>query len=195
MKRITDMLVMIVWVVVLLFLCTTFLTQCSMMYGNTDFSYDNLKYYSHNIFHSCFASSYTWPSGENEAALNIPDSCDGYRVTALGGYTGSGGPCPFSVILPNSTSVLSGCSDNILPHNARVEQYHLTLNIGKHLREDKFIVMDDYHKVGTNQFVQILVTVNCSPKNPYFYSENGKLYKRSDNSLVEGFFYYSDYCE
>ena len=193
MKKFTDRIVVIIWVVVLLFLCTTFLTQCSLMYGNKDFSSDNLHYYTHNIFNTCFASSYTWPSGDKNAVLNIPDICDAYRVTALGGYIGSGCPCPFSDNLPNSTSILSGYSDDTLPSNAHIEQYHLVLNIGKYLRDDEFIVMDDYYKVGTKQLVQIHVTVNCSPENTYFYSEDGKLYKRLDHSLVDGFFYYSDY--
>ena len=114
-------------------------------------------------------------------------------MTALGGYIGSGAPCPFSVILPDTLSVYSGYSESTLPDCAQIEQYHLVINIGKYLRDDKFIVMDDYHEVGNSQFVQILVTVNCSPDNPLFYSEDGKLYKRLDDSLVDGFFYYSDY--
>ena len=185
----------IVCIIFLLFLCFSFLTQCSLMYGNNDFSSDNLHYYTHNVFKTCFASAYSWTSDEEYAVLDIPDTCEGYRVTALGGYKGSGAPCPFLVNLPNTTMVYSGYSDSTLPNDAQIEQYHLVLNIGKYLREDKFIVMDDYHKVGTNQYVQVLVTVNCSPENPYFYSEDGKLYRRLDHSLVEGFFYYSDYYD
>lgn len=193
MKRIIERIVIIIWIMLFLFLCTTFLTQCSMMYGNNDLSSDNLHYYSHNIFKTCFASTYSWPTDGKYAVIDIPDTCDGYRVTALGGYIGSGAPCPFWVSLPDTLSVYSGYSESTLPDHAQIDQYHLVINIGKYLRKDEFIVMDDYYEVGYNRFVQILVTVNCSPENPYFYSENGKLYKRLDHSLVEGFFYYSDY--
>ena len=190
MKRIIERIIIIVWIMLFLFLSTTFLTQCSMMYGNGDLSSDNLRYYTHNIFKNCFASAYLWTSDDKYAVLDIPDTCEGYRVTALGGYIGSGGPCPFIVHLPDAHSI---CSESALPDDAQIEQYHLVINIGKHLRDDKFIIMDDYHEVGSKQFVQILVTINCSPENPYFYSEDGKLYKRLDHSLVDGFFYYSDY--
>ena len=192
MKRIFDKITVVLLAVVLLFLSVSFLTQCSLMYGNKDFSSDGLSYEAHSILHSCFASAYTWPSGEKYAVLDIPDTCDGYRVTALGGYVGSGAPSPFMANLTNAFSVHS---KGTLPANARIEQYHLVLNIGKHLRHDEFIVMDDYYNVGLDQFVQILVTVNCSSENPYFYSEDGKLYKRLDHSLVDGFFYYSDYYD
>ena len=190
MKRRIYKIIGILLILVLLFLCVMFLTQCSLMYGNKTVSSDHLHYYTHNIFKTCFAGNYTWPAGEKNIVLDIPDVCDGYRVTALGGYIGSGGPCPFIVDLPNAVSIHT---EGTLPDNARIEQYHLVINIGKYIREDELIVMDDYHKVGDVQFVQILVTVKCSPENSVFYSENGKLYKRSDHSLVDGFFYYSDY--
>ena len=192
MKKIRDRMTVLIWFVVLLFLCASFLTQCSLMYGNREFVSDNLSYDTNSILNICFASTYTWPIGEKHVVLDIPDTYDGYRVTALGGYVGSGAPSPFMANLPNTLSV---CSEDTLPNNAQIDQYHLVLNIGKYLREDKLIVMDYYHKVGTNQYVQVLVTVNCSPENPYFYSEDGKLYKRLDDSLVEGFFYYSDYYD
>ena len=192
MKRMIKRIILIILIVILLFLCSSFLTQCSMMYGNKVFSSDNLNYHAHNIFNSCFAGCYTWPLNENNAVLDIPDTCEGYRVIALGGYIGSGSPSPFAVNLPNEVSIHS---EGTLPDNARIEHYHLVINIGKYLREDELIMMDDYHKVGYDQFVQILVTVNCSPENPVFYSDNGKLYKRSDHSLVDGFFYYSDYTD
>ena len=192
MKKILDRITILIWFVVLLFLCASFLTQCSLMYGNKEFSSEGLSYEAHSILNSCFASTYTWSSGEKYAVLDIPDTFDGYRVTALGGYVGSGAPSPFTANLPNALSVHS---KGTLPDNMQIERYHLVINIGKYLRDDEFIVMDDYHKVGNNHFVQILVTVNCSPQNPYFYSKDGKLYKRLDDSLIEGFFYYSDYCD
>lgn len=177
-------------IIILTVLLLTFLTECSLMYGGKTIKLDNLSYYTHNIFKTCFAGDYTWTSDTNYAVLNIPDTCDGYRVTDLGGYIGSGGPCPFLVDLPDVRYV---CSEEMLPDNAKIDQYHLVINIGKNLRDDAFVVMDEYHCIGGSQFVQVLVTVNCSEENPYFYSEDGKLFRRSDDSLVDGFFYYSDY--
>lgn len=192
MKRRIYKIIAILLLVVFLLFCVPFFLQGSLMYGNKTVLSDNLRYYTHNIFKSCFVGDYTWPAGEKYAVLDIPDACEGYRVTSLGGYIGSGGPCPFDVNLPNAASVHM---EGTLPEDAQIEQYHLVINIGKYIQEDGLIVMDGYHKVGNDRFVQILVTVNCSPENPVFYSENGKLYKRADDSPVDGFFYYSDYMD
>ena len=55
--------------------------------------------------------------------------------------------------------------------------------------------MFSYYKLSEQQFVQILVSIECDEENPYFYSQDGKLYQRADNTLVEGFFYYSDFVK
>lgn len=157
------------------------------MYGDKTIEFDNLCYYTHNLFKTCFAGNYMWTSDTNYAVLSIPDICDGYRVTALGGYIGSGGPCPFTM---NLSGVQYICSEDLVPDDAEVEQYHLVINIGKNLKDDRFIVMDDFYYFGANQYVQVLVTVNCSEENPIFYSEEGKLFRRSDNSLVDGFLFF-----
>ena len=185
MKRFLKILGIIILAVLLL----TFLRECSLMYGNKTIESDDLRYYTHNLFRTCFAGNYTWSSDTNQAVLTIPDTCDGYRVTALGGYAGLGAPCPFSVNLSDAQYI---CSEEMLPDDAKIEQYHLFIHIGKNVKDDAFIVMDNYHCVGTNQFVQILVTVECSEENLVFYSQDGKLYRKSDESLVEGFFYTSD---
>lgn len=169
-----------------------FLTQSSLMYTDQGLEAGDLHFYSHRLFKTCFAGDYAWPSGEKSAVMEIPDVCDGYRVTALGGYIGSGGPCPLLINLPDT---YYAASESMLPGNAQIEQYHLVINIGKYLREDTFVALDEYHNVGENRFIQILVTVHCSPENPYFYSEDGKLYRKSDDSLVEGFFYDFDYSD
>ena len=195
MNRIIKIVLKTLCALFLLFLCISFLTQCSLLYGNYKLTSDNLSYYTHNVFNRCFAGEYIWPAEGTTAVLNIPDTCEGYRVTALGGYVGSGAPCPFMVSLPTTSGVCSVCSEGTLPDDAQIEQYHLVVNIGRHLRNDECIVMDDYYKIGTNRFVQILVSVNCAPENPCFYSENGKLYKKTDDSPVDGFFYYSDYSD
>ena len=148
--------------------------------------------HTHYIRKICFAGAYTWDSQSYVAVLDIPDSCGEYRVSALGGYVGSGAPVPFFVNIPNA---IFCCKEETLPQDAEIEYYHLILNIGRYVRDDKFIVMDEFHNVGENQFIQILVTVSCSAQNRDFYAEDGKLYRKSDDSLVEAFYYYSDYCE
>lgn len=173
----------------LLFLCI-FLTECSGMYGREDLTDGNMCYTTHNIFRTCFASVYAWTSDSGDDVLIIPDVIDGYRVTSLGGYVGSGAPCPFLIHFPDAVSI---CTEATLPEDAQVEQYHLVLYLGKHVDADTFVVLDEYFKMEDGRYVQILTTIHCSEKNPHLYSEKGKLYRRIDDSLVLGFFYEADY--
>ena len=183
----------IIIAVFLIIFLSIFLTECSLMYGRKTLEEENLHFYTHNIFRTAFAGDFEWNSDSNYAVLTIPDTCEGYVITTLGGYVGSGGPCPFLINLPDVEYVYSA---GALPENAQIEQYHLVINIGKNLKRVKFVVMDDYYyRTASGQFVQVLVTVNCSEDNLYFYSENGKLYRRLDDSLVEGFFLLFRLCE
>ena len=136
-----------------------------------------------------FASTYHWSTTATEAEIVIPDTVDGYTVTKLGCYNGGGGS-PFAVSL-NGALPFSGT----LPEDAQVEQYHLVIHIGEKLKEAELVVLDCYHKLMEDRFVQILVSIECDEENPYFYSQDGKLYKRTDNALVDGFFYYSDFVK
>ena len=192
MKKIIQVTLAVFALLAVLVFCALFLTQCSMMFGNKTLVSDNLHYEAHKIFKECFASNYLWTSNEDNATLNIPDTCQGYRVTKLGGFVGSGGPCPFMVTLPNTQYI---CDEGVLPDNAQISYYYLEISIGKYIGEDTFIAMDQYYNIGSDAFVQILVSVQCSEENPYLYSKDGKLYRKSDDSLVDGFFYYSDYCD
>lgn len=161
----------------------------AVFHGKETLTVDQLKFYTHSIFKTCFVGVYTWSSDSSYAVLDIPDTVEGYRVTSLGGYANA--PAPFMIIFPDAWSVYS---PNALPKDAVVEQYHFDINIGRNLREDTLISMDVYHRVGKNRYAQVLVSVNCSEDNFHFYAEDGRLYRKSDGALVEGFFYASDYA-
>lgn len=178
----------IVLLLILLFMILNVLTNCRYMYGKEKFTVHNLQYVANDLFPICYVGTYFWDGNATYAVVDILDVCEGHFVTSLGGHFSA----PFMVILQHSQYV---CSESTLPDNARIEQYHFVINMGENIHEAEYVEMDSYYCVGSNKFVQILVTVNCSAENPYFYSEDGMLYKRSDNSLVEGFFYYSDYYD
>ena len=179
----------ILWICLLLMLFSL-LCGCCLLYSGDWLETDELMLIPHMIRKICFVGRYTWNSGNAEAVLHIPDVCQGYSVTGLGGSYGSGAPAPFGAHIPGT---LMHHGEGTLPENAEIEQYHLTIHLGKKINYAGMISMDTYHNMGNNRFVQILVTVNCDEENPWFYSENGKLYRRKDNSLVPGFFYFSDY--
>lgn len=182
MKKIIRILLLLI----MLCLILNMLTNCRYMYGCEDFTVQNLRYVAHDFLPICFVGDYSWDGDTPYAVVDILDACEGRFVTALGGH----GAEPFLVNLQHSQYK---CSESALPPDAHIEQYHLVINIGKKVRKAEDIDMDCFHCMGANHFVQILVSVNCSKENPAFYSEDGKLYKKSDHSLVDGFFYYSDY--
>lgn len=160
--------------------------------GGDPLLFGDLELSTHSLSKTCYANTYHWPVKTDYVELDIPDTVDGYRVTKLGGQNSFVGPTsPFMISMPLAKNNLG---TNILPEDAQVERYHMVINIGKNLKEIKYLVMREYFDMGENQFVQILVTVNCDEENRHFYSKDGKLYNRSDDSLVGGFFYYSDYC-
>lgn len=173
-------------------LCVLFLllTGCCLFYGGKMLEQDGLMFFPHQFRKICFVGAYSWDAESTEAVLSVPDSCQGYAVTKLGGSIGSGAPTPFLVNVPG-TKMMHG--EGTLPENAAVEDWHLTLCLGKNVRDIGLVSMNCYYNMGDNRFVQILVTVKCDPENRYFYSEDGKLYNREDNSPVPGFFYASDF--
>lgn len=171
-------------VLALLLLIANYITSCPNMYSG-DQIVDNLCYMENDVLPICFASHYSWESNEREVVVDIPDEIDGKAVTELGGNA----VYPFLVNLPHSRY---GCGEDLLPENAVIEHYHMVINLGENIRKADWVEMDEYHCIGNNRFVQILVTINCPEENRWFYSENGKLYHK-DGTLVTGFFYASDY--
>ena len=165
----------------------------SLFFGSRTFQKGGLTYQPHNILNFCFVSTYHWPEGQTEAELVIPDYCGKYKVTDLGGFVGSGAPCPF--IVEPSFAFLHYAEKEVVPQDAQILQYVLNLSIGKYVKDDSFIMMDTFFCTGENQYVQILVNVECDQENRYLYAENGRLYRRSDGSLVEEFCYYTDYTQ
>lgn len=176
-------------ILVMVLIIPSLLPDCSCAYSGDTMVKDNLEFMPHSFAPRCFVNTLSWPEGQQELTLRIPDKVQGKRVTALGGFMGSGVPCPFMVDIPGLEGYFL---EDMLPEDAVVEQYHLAIILGKNIREVKFAFMDHYYHMGENRFIQILVTVDLG-ENTYFGVQDGKLYCKADGEIVEGFFYASDY--
>ncbi len=184
---------------ILVFVCILIvaaLLGCSLEYHNV-ISQDNVSFYTSSIRKICFAGGYNWDGDKDSMNINIPDKVDGYYIKALGGYTGRGFPTPFCVLLPEKLkedAVLNCHSDT--PGDVPIEELHFTINIGANIKELKNVNFKRYYLYGNyiKNFYgySIAVSINCSEKNKTFYSKDGKLYRRSDDSLVDEFFYYDE---
>jgi len=172
------------------------LSGCSLEYKNI-ISQDNMSFYTSSIRKRCFAGSYNWDGNKDSMSINIPDKINGYAVKALGGYSGRGVSIPFCVNLPEKLkedAIFRYESDT--PFDVPVEDLHFNINIGTNVKELTNIRFKDYFIYGNyikdTYSYRIVVSVNCSEDNKTFYSKDGKLYRRSDDSLVDEFFYYNE---
>lgn len=180
MKKISVLLSFII-----LLLCC----GCSMHYGENTILKDNITYYPSSVSKVCFVGTYSWDGTQDTTTIDIPDKVDGYRVTKLGGYTGRGVPTPFYI---DFSSIGSYYYEDI-PNNAEIITYHFTLNIGKNLNEIQRVFIDEYLKINdSDRYAKIVFTVNCNKDNKHFYSLDGKLYNRKDNTLITEFNYLED---
>ena len=169
-------------------ICLVLCCGCSMHYGETTVDKDNVTFYPSRVNKVCFAGRYNWDGSSDNLTINIPDKVDGYRVTKIGGYTGRGMPTPFCI---DFSSIGSHTLD--VPENAQITVYNFTLNIGKNVNEMQNIRVNDYFKInGTEQYAKIVFTINCHKDNKHFYSLDGKLYNKKDNTLVTEFEYFNE---
>lgn len=151
----------------------------------------------------CFVGSWEFDGDWSNTEITIPDSCNGIPVTRIGGYRGRGFPMPFGislyVLMNRAESLEFGAiygehPDNFdLKYEYSVEDVPFVLNIGKNIRQIVYLDMDEYfprvNEDGSVTFLHPVVWINCSEENKYFYCVDGKLYNRSDDSLVAGFAY------
>lgn len=174
---------------VLMVCCIISLTGC---YDNWDYYEDTLCYVTNSFCNVCYISEFNWDGNEDNMTIDIPDRIKGYKVKYLGGYLGRGVPDPFRIQFPYEAEIYSDweLSEQDI---AKVKVLHFVLNIGKNITEMRRINMQDYYRIDkSGELYRIELTVYCSPENKHFYSVDGKLYNRSDDSLVEDFFYYED---
>ena len=136
-----------------------------------------------------------WDGGK--MSFEIPDEFMGFPVTALGGYTGRGYPCPFAVRV-NAGEYDFTCDDGVFDVHHRADDEFATLvfsiRLGKNVKTIDFA--DGKLYLGRNlengEFdftAKIVYSFTVDGQNETFFAENGRLYKRAGGEPVESFFY------
>ena len=140
-----------------------------------------------------YVYEYIWDGDVSDTSITIPDTVihpDTGRevpVTALGGVYGMGVPMPFTIndddcvyspeegaeITPVTFHMTLG--RNITDHLHCAQGYHIKVADG-----DSFI----YYKPD--------LFIDCSEDNTAYYSKDGRLYSRSDDTLIEDLPYRND---
>jgi len=170
---------------------------CSLNYGES-YEENGLVFHPAKIGNSCYVSPYYWDGNREMMDIRIPDTFNGHKVTALGGFSGSGAPSPFYIILPFDGPV-SDPTTSEQPFEYTVTHLKFTLYLGPNIREMRFVIENDYYQLDNAEpdegvlFFHATVYVICSEDNKHFYSVDGKLYNKDDDSLVEEFDYSADF--
>lgn len=151
-----------------------------------------------------FCIDIVWDGGD--MAFTIPDEFMGYKVTTLGGYTGTGYPCPFQVeidipaIYPDGGEYsYSVCDESVFEsEHMPDDEYDIltfSIHLGVNLVNIKYVLGKQYYvryiegESIDDYLCKIVYYFTVDEGNPKLYAKNGKLYYRDSNELVTDFFY------
>ncbi len=157
-----------------------------------------------NLFNAAYLDYYIADPNSEDFVITVPDEYNGMPVTKFG--HGSAVPTmPFHIdasdLFMNEYAVSGykyGVTKEEMLANTngkffRIENVVFKMHIGKNIKEIKDVDMDCYYSHintdGSITFYHPVVEIYCSEENKHFYSEDGKLYKKSDGSLVRDFEY------
>lgn len=195
MKRISAFV--FAFIVMLSFTGCELLDGMSYLYTDK-VSVDNLCICINDTADCCFAGAYSCEEYTDGMEITIPDEHDGKPIKRIGGYYARGVPVAFCLDISDlymnapEGSIYSALHSTVDEAQYQVVDLPYELNIGEnidavvnvnnsyypHIEEDGSVVY--YHPV---------VSINCSEDNKTFYSENGRLYSKTDNTLVSDFDY------
>ncbi len=187
---------------VLLFLCITLslsLCGCIGTYDNTSFE-TGLNFGYSTVRNDAFALDYYWDGTPETQTIVIPDEYEGMPLTAIGGGIGlRGAPCHFNVDF-NEQAKQKLCSkatnwdyDSGISCSPFTESQTFTfhIQIGKNLQSIYALslcntIVGSYEEDGQIHYFMAVLNyyITCDEGNETFYSHNGKLFYRADNTLA-----------
>ena len=165
---------------------------------------DGVEVIYNNLLNTASVSRYIADSDSENFIITVPDECNGIPVTKIG--------CdiallaaPFHIDMDSyinapedskyyntcfTSDMIADCTDGEL---LRIEDVVFKIYIGKNIKKINYVDMDCYYPCinedGSITFYHPVAEIYCSEENKKFYSADGKLYNRSDNSLVRNLEY------
>ena len=150
---------------------------------------DDLLYYIHKSGKKAYVCEYYWDLDPEHTDIYIPDEIDGAVVDRIGGFMGTGVPCPFNV-----DSDEDGCLHVVRPEEREFDapcewrDIVFTLHIGKNITDATYFAQMGYlgkkNDDGSYILYRPVYRMECDPDNPVMYSEDGMLYFREDGKYV-----------
>lgn len=171
----------------MLFLAIFSLSSCSLAYNIDDLDEYVIGYSKKNAFIGCV--TYNLDTTE----IRLPSEYKGVKVEELGGYYGRGVPTPFFLTYSDITTGFTTDLDNISKNDTIIE-VNINIYLPKYLKKCSYIQQlvcgfsENDH--------DIIYIAKCNyyidSENEYFYTKNGKLFNKSDNTIVDKLIYQDD---
>lgn len=178
------------------FLLIVTLSACTTY--NDEVYVDNLSFYYSKTYQEAFVGAYLWDGTVEGQTFSIPDNVESYPITSLGGYVGTGLPTPFAIMFPETYGIVG--STNIEPNDEDLYyqngyELHILVfrvKLGVNIREarnvDFFYYFHEKEDL-TKVLYKVYYYFEVDSNNPHIYDDEGKLYVRESNELLEGLEY------
>lgn len=149
---------------------------------------DNLNIHYNKMSRECFAAHYEWDGNPENMTITVPDECDGLKVKSLGGFTAA--PTLFYVMVPDKMHPEAVSVAEDIKHIGTIDKntvtYTFTVKLGKNIRDPERFTYKEYYMDDSGKVIYIVeMNYESSPENKWIYSENGKLYDKKTNKLIE----------
>lgn len=122
--------------------------------------------------------------------IHLPDEYKGVKVLELGGYYGRGVPTPFFLGYEGITEGFLMDFDSI-DENDTIIEVNIDVYLPKYLKKCVYVqpLVCGTSESGQNTIYLAKCNYYLDSENDYFYTKDGKLYNKSDNTIVNNLIY------
>jgi len=188
--------------------CAFAFCGCSLSYDFEDVNGLGIGYSESE--NRAFISTIEWKGGDSKEIV-LPCDYNGIAIKELGGYFGTGVPCPFGIdidienIYTDADRYLSVDDEDIWDETLgrwtekTVEDYDFIITLPKHLEDATYIsacsFVAEYDKGDGIIYAKIIrprYYFIIDESSEYFYTKEGKLYEKETGRLITDFIYTVD---
>lgn len=187
-------------VLIALLICGCTYNDCETV-SDMQFLYGSYLFFKNYNPGGAAVSYYTWDGDPEKTDIVIPEKYGKQKIKCLGGYFGRGLPSPFFIDCSSYLGIKSDVDEmgesmtfsmdaSMIEPSTRVIYTDFTIHLSKYIekiyaRADATEYTVNGEKIAYCPRVRII----CDEDNKTFYSKDGKLYYRQDDTLADGFFY------
>ena len=146
-------------------------------YGNERASAENVSYILSESGKKAFAESYTWNLDPANTDIQLAYTIDQAKVVSLGGYMGTGVPCPFEILAEQEESMIypSSTDPNLYDVKAVYTDVPFTIHIPANMEKITLFhggyYMGKRKENGDLAFYCPYFRFTCDDDNRYFYEK------------------------